>query len=119
MNVYLGTKEKDGSTVTIHCDTRRKHMAIFGKSGVGKTTLMRNMIAADLAAGNGLTVVDPHGSLVEDILTLIPRNRTNDVIYLNPADPERVIGLNVLESVDSKQRSLVVSSIISIMRNLW
>jgi len=118
MEVYLGTK-RDGTTVSIHEKDRRKHMAIFGKSGVGKTTLMRNMVVADLDAGNGLTVVDPHGSLIEDILDVIPRHRTNDVIYLNPADPSHILGLNVLESVDPSQRSLVVSSLISIMRNLW
>jgi len=118
MEVYLGTKQ-DGTTVSIQPADRRKHLAIFGKSGVGKTTLMRNMIVADLHGGNGVTVVDPHGSLIEDILHLIPRHRTNDVIYLNPAHPDRVIGLNVLESVDPKERSLVVSSLISIMRNLW
>src|SRR5436853_2803947 len=119
MEVYLGTKQKDGSVVSIPSDVRRKHMAIFGKSGVGKTTLMRNMIVADLDAGNGLTVVDPHGSLIEDLLAAIPRHRTSDVIYLNPADSERVIGLNVLESVGKNQRSLVVSSLISILRNLY
>ncbi|HUS10751.1 MAG TPA: type IV secretion system DNA-binding domain-containing protein [Pyrinomonadaceae bacterium] len=119
MEVYLGTKQTDGSDVTIHAGTRGKHMAIFGKSGVGKTTLMRNMFVVDLAAGNGLTVVDPHGSLIEDLLAHIPRHRRNDVIYLNPADSARVIGLNVLESVDPRQRSLIVSSVISIMRNLW
>ena len=118
MEVYVGKKERDNSTVVIAGSTRRKHMAIFGKSGVGKTTLMRNMVLADLDAGNGLTVIDPHGALVEDILDAIPRHRTNDVIYLNPADP-RVIGLNVLESVGRDQRSLVVSSLISILRNLW
>jgi type IV secretory pathway TraG/TraD family ATPase VirD4 len=119
MQVFLGTKERDGATVSIQENDRRKHMAIFGKSGVGKTTLMRNMVVADLDAGNGLTVVDPHGSLIEDLLDAIPRHRTNDVIYLNPADPERVIGLNVLESVGKHQRSLVVSSLISILRNLY
>ena len=119
MEVFVGKKEKDNSTVSIDGDDRRKHMAIFGKSGVGKTTLIRNMVICDLEAGNGLTVVDPHGSLVEDILHSIPRHRTNDVIYLNPADPSRVIGLNVLEAVSHNQRSLVVSSLISILRNLW
>src|SRR5437773_4108706 len=119
MEVFLGTKHRDGSLVGISNDVRRKHMAIFGKSGVGKTTLMRNMIVADLLNSNGITVVDPHGSLIEDILQVIPRSRTNDVIYLNPAHPERVIGLNVLESVNPHQRSLVVSSIISILRNLY
>jgi Type IV secretion-system coupling protein DNA-binding domain len=119
MEVYLGTKQSDGTTVLIHGADRRKHMAIFGKSGVGKTTLMRNMVLADLNAGNGLTVIDPAGSLIEDLLDVIPRSRTNDVIYFNPADPAHVIGLNVLQSVDPKQRALVVSSLISILRNLW
>jgi len=119
MTVFVGTKQKDGSVVSIAGDVRRKHTAIFGKSGVGKTTLMRNMIVADLMQGNGLTVVDPHGSLIEDLLEVIPRERTNDVIYLNPANPDFVVGLNVLESVGRNQRSLVVSSIISILRNLY
>jgi hypothetical protein len=119
MEVFLGTKHRDGTTVSIHSKDRRKHMAIFGKSGVGKTTLMRNMIVADLEAGNGITVVDPHGSLIEDILDAIPRHRTNDVIYINPADPSSVVGINLLESVHKRDRSLVVSSLISILRNLY
>src|SRR5438874_2484027 len=119
MDVFIGKNERDHSTVSIAENDRRKHMAIFGKSGVGKTTLIRNMVLSDLEAGNGLTVIDPHGSLVEDLLDAIPRHRTNDVIYLNPADSSSVIGLNVLESVDRNQRSLVVSSLISILRNLW
>src|SRR5437867_10059669 len=77
------------------------------------------MVVAELDAGNGLTDIDPHGSLIEDLLEVIPRHRTNDVIYINPAHPSRVVGLNVLESVDHSQRSLVVSSLISILRNLW
>jgi len=119
VEVFLGTKHRDNSLVCIPGDVRRKHMAIFGKSGVGKTTLMHNMIVADLHNGNGVTVVDPHGSLIEDLLGSIPCHRTNDVIYLNPAHPERVIGINVLQSVGRHQRSLVVSSIISILRNLY
>jgi hypothetical protein len=119
MDVFLGTKEKDGSTASLLGADRRKHCAIFGKSGVGKTTLMRNMIVADIFGGNGVTVIDPHGSLVDDILQSIPKSRTNDVVYFDPADPERIIGLNVLESVDRNHRSLVVSSLISILRNLY
>ncbi|MEO5923044.1 MAG: type IV secretion system DNA-binding domain-containing protein [Bryobacteraceae bacterium] len=119
MQVFLGTKQRDGSVVSIPGDVRRKHVAVFGKSGVGKTTLMRNMIVADLYNGNGVTVIDPHGSLIEDILESIPRSRTNDVIYFDPSLPDSVIGLNVLQAVGQQQRSLVVSSIISILRNLY
>jgi len=119
MEIFLGKHQRTGNTVSIPEEVRRKHMAIFGKSGVGKTTLMRNMVVADIEAGNGVTVVDPHGSLIEDLLGAIPRSRTNDVIYIDPSDSERVIGLNVLEAVRPDQRSLVVSSLISILRNLY
>src|SRR5881398_446242 len=99
MAVFIGTKGNPNTTVSIHEKDRGKHCARFSKSGVGKTTRIHNMAVADIEAGNGLTVVDPHGSLIEDLLAAIPRHRTNDVIYLNPADPARVIGLNVLQSV--------------------
>src|SRR6266571_8161424 len=119
MTTFLGTKEIDHSEVSIDGQTRRKHLTIFGKSGTGKTTLIRNAVTADLHAGYGVTVIDPHGALIEDLLESIPRRRTNDVIYINPAHPSRVIGLNILESVKAGERSLVVSSLISILRNLW
>ena len=99
---------------------RAKHMAIFGKSGVGKTTLLRNMISVDLAAGAGITVIDPHGSLIADVLELIPRVRSNHVIYLNPqGQAGRVLGLNLLEVDSEHHKPLVVSSLISIFKNLW
>ena len=119
MTIFIGTTEKTGQTVSLAPDVRRKHAAIFGKSGVGKTTLIRNMVIADMQAGVGVTVIDPHGSLVDDLLRAIPRHRTNDVIYLNPAEPSRVLGVNVLESVARRDRSLVVSALISILRNLY
>lgn len=75
------------------------------------------MIVADIFSGNGVTFIDPHGGLIEDLLQAIPKSRTTDVVYFNPAKREWVIGLNFLESVDSSQRSLVVSSWISIPRN--
>ena len=80
---------------------------------------MRDIIVANLQAGVGGTVIDPRGSLISSILDCIPRSRSNDAIYCNPADRSRVIGLNVLESVAQDERSLVVSSLISILRNLY
>src|SRR5438552_3274787 len=100
MQVFLGTREQNGSTVSIGERDRLKHFFCCGKSGTGKTTMITNAVLADLyaAGGNGATVIDPHGSMVEDILQSIPRWRTNDVIYVNPAHPDRIIGLNILQS---------------------
>lgn len=100
-------------------EVRSRHTALFGKSGVGKTTLMRNMILWDIWNGSGVTVIDPHGQLADEILEHIPRSRTNDVIYFKPSDLERVASINILERVPKEYRPLVVSSIVSTFKALW
>ena len=66
---------------------RRRHLAMFGASGSGKSGLLRSMITADIAAGLGVTVIDPHGQLCEELLdNNIPGHRAHDVIYVNPKD---------------------------------
>src|SRR4051794_6782250 len=81
---------------------------------------MYNMAFADLHGDVGFTVIGPHGSLISDLLGVIPRRRTNDVVVLDPAHHHaRVLGINILESVRPGERHLVVSSVISTIRNLW
>lgn len=115
----IGIHDITGEMIPILAEDRRKHMAVFGKSGVGKTTLLRNMVMWDIRAGVGVTVIDPHGALIEEILELIPRGRTNDVIYFNPRSRERVLGINVLECHEEEQKPLVVSGLIATLRNIW
>ena len=67
---------------------RRHHVYIIGKTGTGKSTLIKNMVIQDLRLGHGVALIDPHGDLVEDILNFIPKTRTNKVIYFNPEDNE-------------------------------
>lgn len=114
----IGPKEKRADGYLIP-EVRSRHMALFGKSGVGKTTLMRNMILWDIWNGSGVTVIDPHGQLIEEILENIPRGRTNDVIYFKPADLERVGSINILEKVPRAYQPLVVSSIVSTFKTIW
>ena len=80
-------------------DDRRRHMYIVGKTGMGKTTLLENMVLNDIYAGHGLGYVDPHGDTAEKILNYIPPNRINDVVYFNPADFDYPIGFNILETI--------------------
>src|SRR5713226_6067621 len=117
--LLLGQREIDQSQFALSPNVRKKSIAIFGKSGTGKTTLMRNMIACDLFGGAGLTVVDPHGDLIDELLDIIPRERTNDVNYFNPKDTSRALGLNILESVRPEQRALTVSNVVSIFHKIW
>ena len=109
-----------GPEFSIPADARRKHMALFGGTGTGKRTVLANMAAADLAAGSGITIVEPHGSLYEQIVSNhIPRRRKNDVILFDPKDRTHAIGLNILDCPRRDQRGLVVSHVVSIFHTLW
>jgi type IV secretory pathway TraG/TraD family ATPase VirD4 len=98
---------------------RRHHLYVVGKTGMGKSTLLLNLIAADLRAGEGLAVLDPHGDLVEAALGLVSRERIQDVVYFDPADLDHPVGFNPLEGANGRRRHLVASGLISVFRKLW
>ena len=100
-------------------DDRRRHMYVIGKTGMGKTTLLENMVISDINAGNGVAVVDPHGDFSEKILDFVPSSRVNDVIYFNPADIDYPIAFNVMEQVDPKYKHLVASGLIGVFKKIW
>lgn len=103
----------------IKTDDRRRHMYLVGKTGMGKSTLLENMVIEDIRAGRGVALVDPHGDLAEKIMEYIPSNRVNDVIYFNPADIEYPIAFNVVEQVEPHLRHLVASGLIGVFQKLW
>ncbi len=98
---------------------RQRHMYIVGKTGTGKSEFLKDMILQDIRAGKGVAVLDPHGELVEDIMQLLPPERADDVIYFNPSDTERPMGLNIMEAETEEQLHFVVGSIISLMYKLY
>jgi CxxC-x17-CxxC domain-containing protein len=100
-------------------EDRRKHVYIIGKTGMGKTTLIQNMIIGDIHAGQGVAIVDPHGDVAEDILDFIPNDRVNDVIYFNPADLDFPIAFNVFEQVASEHKYLVASGLVGVFKKLY
>ena len=97
---------------------RRRHVYIIGKTGMGKSTLLENMIHADILAGKGVGVVDPHGDLADAVLRFVPKNRTNDVIIFDPADREFPIAFNMLEGKNAEQRGLIASGLIGVIKKL-
>src|SRR3954451_9865218 len=77
-----------GDLVVLSPEERRRHLYIVGQTGTGKSTLLLNLITQDFASGAGLALLDPHGDLAEAVLCYVPRHRTNDLVYVNPADSE-------------------------------
>ncbi len=100
-------------------DDRRRHMYVIGKTGVGKSTLLENMVVSDIFAGKGVAVIDPHGEFAENVLSYVPEHRLDDVVYLNPADMEFPVAFNPLEQVDTRYRHLVASGIMGVFKKIW
>jgi type IV secretory pathway TraG/TraD family ATPase VirD4 len=98
---------------------RRYHMYVVGKTGVGKSTLLLNMIKQDIENGEGLAVLDPHGDLIEKTLGVSPLSRIKDVIYFNPQDKEQILYFNPLEVSNPLESHLVVSSLVSVFKKIW
>ncbi len=103
----------------IKLDDRRRHVYIVGKTGVGKSTLLENMIIADIRAGKGVAFFDPHGESAEKILDFIPEERLDDVIYFDPSDTDNPIAFNPMEQVDGEFRHLVASGIMGVFKKIW
>lgn len=103
----------------IKLDDRRRHMYVVGKTGMGKTTLLENMVLNDIYAGHGIGLVDPHGDFAEKIIDYIPPHRINDVVYFNPADINFPIGFNILETIRPEQKHLVASGLMGVFKKIW
>ena len=109
------------SNVYITADDRMRHFYAIGQTGTGKTTLLKNMIAQDILAGEGVCMIDPHGSDIQDILSIIPKDRYEDVIYFDPGYTLRPMALNMLE-YDLRypeQKTFVVNEMLSIFNKLF
>jgi len=100
-------------------DDDRGHIYVLGKSGVGKSTLLKNMALSDIRRGNAVCVIDPHSDVASWLLDFIPAHRINDVIYFNPKDLENPIPFNPLKAIHPNYHHLVASGIISTFKKVW
>ncbi|MCL4354516.1 DUF87 domain-containing protein [Patescibacteria group bacterium] len=120
INFFASTQYRNKQTVFgLKNDDRRKHVYVIGKTGTGKSTLIANMAIDDMRNKRGFCVIDPHGDLCEILLNYVPSYRVNDVIYLDPSDPEFAFSLNPLEVEQPYQKELVVSGFVSIFHKLY
>src|SRR5258708_1605418 len=98
---------------------RRSHMLLIGRTGAGKSSLIETMIRQDMTNGEGLALLDPHGDLVERVLTAVPDHRTRDLIYFNVPDQQSPLGFNPLEPVRKEDRSLAASGLLDAFKKTW
>ena len=120
VTIFAETNYRDSCRLFgIKRDDRRRHMYLIGKTGMGKSTVMENMIIQDIQNGEGVALVDPHGDFAEKILDYIPSNRINDVVYFNPADIEYPIAFNVMETVAQEHKHLIASGLVGVFKKLW
>lgn len=107
------------ANLTLSISDLLRHMDVSGKTGSGKTTFLKHVASQLIEQGYGLAFLDPHGDAALEFLDLIPKRRINDVVYFDPLDEVRPIGINPFEYVPEKQRHLVVSAFVSVCRTRW
>ncbi len=120
--VFLGEAVYRGEKKPVYIASekdRARHFYIIGQTGTGKSTLMSEMIKQDIESGKGVGVIDPHGDLIEDTLSIIPKERIDDVVLFEPFDRERPCGLNMLEWETPEQRDFAISEMIMIFNQLF
>jgi len=105
---YRGVKRP----VYISDKDRMRHMYIIGKTGTGKSELLREMIKQDIKKGRGVCVIDPHGDLAEAVIGLFQKSRTNQTIIFDPSDTNWPIAFNMLDNVNPEHRPLVASGLV-------
>ncbi|MCH7935195.1 MAG: DUF87 domain-containing protein, partial [Gemmatimonadetes bacterium] len=110
------TYQDRGDVFGLDLASRLRHLALIGKTGTGKTTLLENLIASDIRAGRGVALIDPHGDLAERVLLSVPKDRTNDVIYFDAGDTLHPLAFNPLALRSPEQRSLVASGVVSVFK---
>jgi hypothetical protein len=119
--LFLGTSSYRGIKRPVHISDsdRQRHIYIIGKTGTGKSELLKDMIMQDIKSGKGVCFMDPHGDAIGDLLQMIPPERAEDVIYFNPADGDRPMGLNLLEAKTEDQKHFAATAVINMMYKLF
>ena len=119
-SVQLGTNKHRGQQLPVWLSEpdRLRHMHIVGASGTGKSTLLLELIRQDMEGGRGLCVIDPHGDVIDDVLGLVPAERREDVVLLDPAEEEHVVGWNVLSAETQAARDILSSDLVAVFRRL-
>jgi hypothetical protein len=114
-NIFRGVKKP----VRLSNKDRARHMYVVGQTGTGKSTYLENLALQDMLSGRGFAFVDPHGDTAEKLLAMIPKERTEDVIYFAPAEMDYPLGLNLFELRDADQKDFIIQEVLNMLYKLY
>ena len=114
-NVFRGVKKP----IRLDIRDRQRHMYAVGQTGTGKSTFLENLALQDMLSGDGFAFVDPHGDTAEKLLAMVPKERTEDVIYFSPADMDYPMGLNLFEFNDPDQKDFLIQEALNMLYKLY
>lgn len=114
-NLFRGVKK----AVRLALSDRQRHVYVVGGTGTGKTTFLENLALQDMLNGDGFAFVDPHGDAVERLLAMVPKERTEDIIYFNPSDRSYPMGLNLFEFNSPDQKDFLIQEAINMLYKLY
>ena len=119
--VLIGVNEFRGETKEIRLskEDRRRHTYVIGSTGMGKSKFLRNIAYQDMQEGRGFAFIDPHGDVVEELLSMVPKDRIDDVIYFDPGDMENPIGMNMFEFQTPDQKDFIIQEGINMLYSLY
>lgn len=114
-NVFRGIKKE----IRLSDEDRRRHFYMVGQTGTGKSALLGNLMYQDILDGKGFAFIDPHGDEADRLMSMIPQERTEDVIYFSPADMEYPLGMNLFEFSSPEQKDFLVQEAINMLYKLY
>lgn len=114
-NIFRGTKKE----IRLTDNDRRRHMYIIGQTGTGKSVLLENLALQDMLDGKGFAFIDPHGDSAEALLSMVPKERTEDIIYFAPGEMDNPVGLNLFEFQYKEQQDFLIQEAINMLYKLY
>jgi hypothetical protein len=114
-NLFRGSKKP----IRLDLSDRQRHMYVVGQTGTGKSTFLENLALQDMLNGGGFAFIDPHGDVAENLLSMVPKERTEDVIYFCPADMDYPMGLNMFEFDFPEQKDFLIQEAINMLYKLY
>ncbi len=114
-NLFRGAKKP----IRLTLNDRQRHMYVVGQTGTGKSTFLENLAVQDMLNGDGFAFVDPHGDTADNLLGMVPQDRTEDVIYFSPSDMDFPMGLNLFEFSTEAQKDFLIQEAINILYKLY